>query len=72
MGINTVSKPLRNNLFLTLVHWASRMLCQVVIHHICERVKVAEEDGAPLGWLDVNVGILKVGKSTLVRNGAGK
>lgn len=48
------------------------MLCQSVICHIRKGVHVTKEDGAALRRFDVNVGILKVGESTLVRDGAGR
>ena len=68
--IYSVAHPLGNDFLLPLINGASWMLCESIICEICQRIKVTEENSTSTIRLDMNIGVLKVGKSTLFWNGA--
>jgi len=48
------------------------MLRESIIRDVCQWIKITEENSASASWLYMNIGILKVGKSTLFWNGTEK
>ena len=67
--IYSIAHPLGNDFLLPLVHRTTWMLCEPVVCNHWNWIKITEKNSTSTIWLDMNVCILKVGKSTLFRNG---